>query len=110
MMHAVVIHPEGDAFIVGHPDDESQQYDNARAALKCRLIERVRIDLDGSRLDIWVDEEGLWNQLLYNVSASRLAFGDSLDAILVGTAYVTGPDLEPLTLEQAEAVMRRIGD
>lgn len=109
-MHAVVIYPEGDAHIVAQPEDEKGQYDNARLAIKCSLIERVRFDIDGTPLDMWVDEEGLLHRLPYNSAAVKVAYGDSMDGLLVGIAYVTGPNLEPMTLEQAEAVMSRIGE
>lgn len=102
-MYAVVIHPEGDSYIVGHPDEERKQYECARLAIGCKLIERVRADVDGYRVEMWVDEEGIMNELAYNQAACRVAYGIRR-GLLVGRAYVTGPDLSPLTLEQATRV------
>lgn len=108
-MHAVIIHPEGDAYAVGHPQDEDEQYWNVRKAIDCKLVERVAFQVDGDPLELWVDEEGLLNSLPYNGAAVRLISGGSLDAVIVGRAYVTGPNMSPLTCDQAEKIASIIG-
>ncbi len=106
-MHAIVVNPEGDWHVLGHPTDEYEQYNCVKRAVGAHdnrtLVERVRINVDGHPLELWVDEEGLLKSLPYNVVASFLA-SRSLDYLLVGTAYVTARDMTPMTDDELEAV------
>lgn len=103
-MKAVLIHPERDWYVIGHPDDEHGQYQATRLAVDTTIIERVPFQLSGHSLEAWVDVDGLLRRLPYNPVASWLAFGPSLDGILVGRALITARDMAPLDDEQVSII------
>jgi hypothetical protein len=80
------------------------------------LIECVHINIDGVRMDMWVNEEGLLYRLPYNSMATFLGDNSSRGIAMtpiVGDVIVTGPVDEggsalPLTLDQANLLKRAL--
>ncbi len=109
-MNAIFITSDGEITVMGHPADESEQYQNVKKGIGCSLIERVRFNFDSHPCEMWVDEEGLLKGALpYNSVASNLASAQSV-VFLVGNAVVTGPDLSPLTSEVSDAILEWLTD
>jgi hypothetical protein len=80
------------------------------------FIECVAINIDGTRMDMWVNEEGLLHRLPYNSMATFLADNSARGIAMtpiVGDVIVTGPvddegDTLPLTLDQANLLKRAL--
>jgi hypothetical protein len=80
------------------------------------LIECVPIFIDGKRMDMWVNEEGLIHRLPYNSMATFLADNSARGLAMtpiVGDVIVTGKpnnegETQPLTLNQTNFLSRAL--
>jgi hypothetical protein len=80
------------------------------------LIECVPINIDGKRMDMWVNEEGLLDRLPYNSMATFLADNSARGLAMtpiVGDVIVTGMpndrgDVFPLSLDESNLLKRAL--
>jgi len=108
---AVLLTPEADIVPITLPVDGDDRLKVMRAVIRCDLVDVVALT---SRLDMWLDDEGLYDHPV-NVAASLLAarHGFAWQPYHGPVLLTGGPDDEgetlPLSVEEVRALLTSLG-
>jgi hypothetical protein len=109
---AVLLTPEADIVPITLPVDGDDRLTVMRAVIRCDRVDAVALT---SRLDMWLDDEGLYNHPV-NKLATYLAVRHGFiwqkyhgPVLLTGGADHEGDTL-PLTVDQVRALLTSLGD